>query len=485
MKKFTVLALAALLVVAFAMPASALENIFGGYWHTRFLTQKNFDGDNRGNLDLRQVETRTRLYYTAKLNDNLKLVNKFEMDTVWGDKNTNVIAGANNTAAAGATPIWNGGNSSGYSQNWGDSGADGVAIEIKNSYADFNVGPVNFLVGVQNFTLGRGFISNDDASGMKAIWKVNDGLYLPFIWQKMKEGGAGQDANEMDIDAYICAPIIYLSKDIKINPYYVFLHSKDGGLMPLGTAVPTATGVYGLADNINVHVAGLDFDAKMGAASLWFTGIMQFGSVQDNTGALTGAPADQEVDLKGYLLAAGGKFDLGKADIHGQVLYATGEELGGAGNTAYGDKEMNAYFTTSSTLYAWAEIMGAGMFDNSAANVSSAQIGSYGAPGYFVSNVMAANIGVTVKPMDKLTVTADLWYAKLEEENVFGEDELGIEADLKVSYKLVEGLTLDVVAAYLFAGDATESAASATYTFDNGKNVKDPFELGAQLSLSF
>ncbi len=36
-------------------------------------------------------------------------------------------------------------------------------IEIKNTYADFNVGPVNFLVGVQHFTLGRGFIADDDA----------------------------------------------------------------------------------------------------------------------------------------------------------------------------------------------------------------------------------------------------------------------------------------------------------------------------------
>lgn len=450
MKKFTVLALAALLVIAFTVPASALENIFGGYWQTRFATQKNFDGDNTGALDIRQVDTRTRLYYTAKINDNLKLVNKFEMDTQWGDTRTS------NTAAAQVA--------SGYmNSNWGDAGADGVAIEIKNSYADFNVGPVNFLVGVQNFKLARGFIMDDDASGMKAIWKVNEGLYLPFVWIKNKEGGAGDDENEQDIDMYIFTPVIYLTKDIKINPYYVLLHSQDGLLMPgtlLGITLP------GRVDNINVHVAGVDFDATMGAASLWLTGIMQTGSLTTED-ALLGLPKGTEVDLKGYLLAAGGKFNLGKADIHGQAFYATGEENGVA------DKEVNSYFTTSYNSYYWAEIMGQGIFDNFTGGFSDA---SAGAPGDAPSNILAVNLGATFKPMDKLTITADLWYAKLDEENAFGEDKLGTEADLLISYKLVEGLTLDVVGAYLWAGDATSA---------DGKNDTNPYEFGTRLSLSF
>ena len=98
------------------------------------------------------------------------------MDTDWGNRNVNSAAIKR------------------YDANWGDAGADGVAIEIKNSYADFNVGPVNFLVGAHIITLARGFISDDDASDMNAIWKVNDGLYLPFVWKKGIEGGAGQDA---------------------------------------------------------------------------------------------------------------------------------------------------------------------------------------------------------------------------------------------------------------------------------------------------
>ncbi len=110
---------------------------------------------------------------------------------------------------------------------------------------------------------------------MKAIWKVNDGLYLPFIWQKMYEGSDdfGDAEDGQDIDMYIFTPVIYLSKDIKINPYYVFVAFRMGGF-----ATSHRHYAAGSFDNVNAHVFGLDFDAKMGAASLWFTGIMQTGS---------------------------------------------------------------------------------------------------------------------------------------------------------------------------------------------------------------
>ena len=81
--------------------------------------------------------------------------------------------------------------------------------------------------------------------------------------------------NDQDVDMYVFAPIIYLSKDIKINPYYVFLHSKDGVSCP--TMQPALTRrSFG---DIRCPYFGLDFDAKMGAASLWFTGIMQTGTL--------------------------------------------------------------------------------------------------------------------------------------------------------------------------------------------------------------
>ena len=47
MKKFAILALAAVMVIALTVPASALENEFGGAFNTRFQTRSNFDGFDR------------------------------------------------------------------------------------------------------------------------------------------------------------------------------------------------------------------------------------------------------------------------------------------------------------------------------------------------------------------------------------------------------------------------------------------------------
>ncbi|MBI9088533.1 MAG: hypothetical protein JEZ12_04910, partial [Desulfobacterium sp.] len=90
-------------------------------------------------------------------------------------------------------------------------------------------------------------------------------------------------------------------------------------------------------------------------------------------------------------------------------------------------------------------------------------------------NITAINFGTTVKASDKLSFDADLWYAMLNEDDANGEDKLGAEIDLKATYMLIENLKVEVVAAYLFADDATYK----------GSNDENPMEIGTRLSLSF
>ena len=134
MKKIIASAVGLMLVGGVAVTtASAVESQFGGYWRTRAYFMDNFtQPDSADNA----VDTRTRLYYTAKFNDDLKFVNKFEFNTMWGDN------------------------------NGGDLAADGKGNwRIKNSYVDFNLGMVNAKVGIQGATIARGFVFSDDFSG--------------------------------------------------------------------------------------------------------------------------------------------------------------------------------------------------------------------------------------------------------------------------------------------------------------------------------
>lgn len=436
MKKLGLMALAALLMVAFTVPAWAMENQFGGYWRTRMYTIQNFTGEDESEaMDWSGVDTRTRLYYTAVFHENLKFVNKFEFNSVWGDT------------------------------NGGDIGADGTGhIRVKNSYADFNLGPVNAKIGIQGGKIARGFFFDDDFSG--AVVSFNGpGFSIPLYWIKAFEGGMGKDANDLDVDYYGISPTFNLADgNISINPFAFYAYSKDisawnpvihaNGQRAKDTVNPDNT-----FDEFNLYFAGLNFDAKFGTASLWLTGIYEGGTIDLKDG--------RDFDVSAWLAAAGFTADFGVGNVHGQFFYATGDD----GK----DEDFEYFFVPSQNYntgqsYYWAEIMGYGIFDNWT---------SRNAPADKISNVMAANLGVTIKPMDKLTITFDAWYAALAEDimvNGSEENYLGTELDLVITYELVKGLNLDIVGAYLIAGEAT--------TLDS-KDEADPYEIGTRLSLSF
>ncbi len=97
---------------------------------------------------------------------------------------------------------------------------------------DFKLAEQRFTVGVQDFMLARGYIFNDDAAGIKAIFKVNDAIYLPLIYMKMYEGGAGYTSgnsnSNYDMSAYVFYPSIFLNKDNVLKPHVSYITSQDG-----------------------------------------------------------------------------------------------------------------------------------------------------------------------------------------------------------------------------------------------------------------
>jgi hypothetical protein len=437
MKKLLVLSLAAVMVLAFTLPASALENVFGGYWRTRAFSEQNFSGtDNGTHSDVSRVDTRTRLYYTAILNDNLKFINQFETNVDWGD---NV---------------------------GGDAGADGTGIwRIRASYIDANIGAVRMTIGIQPWEQARGFIFSDQVSGVVLSTKFGDAL-IPFSWTKQSENDFGgvTDQNSWDIDVFSLYPVFNFGESFSLNPFVIYAYSKNGqdlSTNPLSTYGANAAfpGAFVNDDGLSVYWLGANADATLGSFNLWATAIYEGGELK------TDVNGEKNIDVKAYLAAIGGNVPLGPASLHGQFFYASGDNK-------ENDSDFKAFFGIDGRArgwsYYWAEIMGNGIFD---AQLSA---GSTANP----SNLWAANLGAVIKPMEKLSLRGELWYAAHPEDDfTTDEKKLGTEVDLVATYQLVEGLSMDLVGAYLFADDATA-------VNDNG-NDDDPWEVGTRLQISF
>jgi len=418
MKKIIASAVGLMMVGGVAVTtASAVEHQFGGYWRTRAFSQTDFkvradqsDTDKMLNgidndSSYWRVDTRTRLYYTAKFSDDFKFVNKFEFNTNWGD------------------------------DNGGNIGTDGTGnYRIKHSYADFTLGSTNTKIGLQGAAIARGFIFDDDFAG--AVVTMNFGnVSIPLMWGRVSGEYVSSSGHDQDILS--AQAKIKINDDMSITPYFAYEFG-------------TVKDYFGtdFAGNLDWYYLGIDADMNFGGGSFWGTAIWQGGNVDVGVNDVT-TLLDQ--DKAGVLLAFGGSISM----VHGQFFYASGDDNGLDGDD-------DAFTGATGNSYYWAEILGLGTFDNASSNGSAANN---------ISNIWAGNVGVKFKPMDKLTLGGDLWYAALVEDDAYGNDGLGTEIDLKLTYAVMDNLNLDVIGAYLFADDAT------------GQN--DPIEIGARLSLKF
>jgi len=374
--------------------ANAFESKFGGYWRTRAFSQTDFNGVDSSYF---RVDNRTRLYYTAIFNENFKFVNKFEFNSNWGD------------------------------DNGGDIGADGMGnFRIKNSYADFTLGNVNTKLGIHAAVIARGFIFDDDMSGVTV--KGTFGTVAPtFIWARAN--GEYTSAAGIDEDIFAVLVPLKIGDMTTLNPYFVY-HNADG--------------------NTENYYVGIDADMNFDVASAWGTFIYQGGTLTDSDGDV-----ELDSDTAGFLFAVGAKASI----VHGQFFYASGNSEKGDG---FIGEDNDEFAGVPGRSYYWSEIMGLGTFDNQASN---------GSPANGISNIWAANIGVKAPVGERWTLGADLWYASLAESDILGNDELGTEVDVKATYKVFDNMSLDLIGAYLFAGDATGD--------------EDPVEIGARLSLKF
>lgn len=234
MKRIALAILAIAFVIGSVAPAFAVEMQARGSWRAAGTFYDNADFDDDGGEETFRAQQRARVWFDFIANENLKAVLGLEIgDVTWG---------GNNAATVG---------------NDGALGTDGVNIEVKHAYLDFNLPntSVNIKAGLQPIyipgNLGS-LILDDDAAALMISAPINDMISITGGWIRaidnadQTQGGlvAVQEGDEWDTFALL-VPVT--ADGFSVTPY--LLYSMIG------------ENVYGGEDDTTMYHAG--FSAKV------------------------------------------------------------------------------------------------------------------------------------------------------------------------------------------------------------------------------
>lgn len=457
--KKTMLAIAAVtaLTAATAVPAMALENEFHGMYRMfGFLTNAETGGGTFNLADESQnsffAEQRARLMYTAKANDDLKLVTQFELDARFGGSN------------AGSTGKY-------QTNDAGGLDADQVTLETKNFYLDFKIPatPVNMKVGLQPFSDAyQGVFGAFDGTGVVASAKV--GAFTPTLgWFRLADnmfttGGTAFTTNNKTlpgddtVDLYVVDGKFAINKDISVGASYYNVQNDIG-------VDTVSTGFGPLVDYQLLHQLGVNASAKVGPAAL--TGFLayQFGDYSDTR------------DLSAFAAAAIAKVAVGPGTINASALYLSGQDADTTGDfNSFRQLATNgtvSYFNPSNM---WLLIRNGAMINSSTA-IGSTDLtkGNRGLMGIFGGYEMA---------MGKAFGSANIGYARVDEKRTAESSSIGTEINATIGYKLYDNLAASFTAAYLVLGDGADSADNFGGTL-GATDADNPYMTNIQLSYLF
>ena len=427
MKKITVLALAACMAFAVAVPAMAVEVDFSGYYRVRGFMNSNISLDDRAEESEAYYDNRFRLQTVFKATDAVSVTTRFDAldDNVWGDQTENDI-------------------------DW-----DRVYMTIMSDVGMFMIG--HQQAGVW----GLDFFDDDyNDDRIKYVGKTGD-FYFGAIIQKTGEYDS-ESAWTVDGESDADTDVYYLFGGIKqedLEAGLLAVYARDASESnPLiatyggGTATKYALLPYGKFTAGPLSVRG---------EVVYETGDLDYDA----------AVADTDISTLSYALEGSFSLDmarlyLGWVSVSGQdeadaVLAMTGQ--GGEitqGNTTYGGlgDDFNPLAILTDDL--------GGKMLNSGGGVI------YGV------DLLYAGADVTVN--DKLSVAGIIGYATANEEWAGKDDEYGTEIDVTVTYQIMDNLEYEATLAYLM----TEDLLAATKGV-GPNNADDNFGIMHQIKASF
>ncbi|HRU88045.1 MAG TPA: hypothetical protein P5172_03705 [Syntrophales bacterium] len=523
MRKFWVILLSLGLIMAFAMPAAAVDVKFSGLYYAM-----GWYVDNHSGLDKDQLkgaadwggetqhptqarETRSmrgpnafyaqrfRLQPEFQIVEGLKLVTRFDaMEKRWGDQ---AWAGATGeTQSRTQTPLGS------PDPNGVRRGAGTVKaqenLEWERAYLDFNVPFGKFQVGYMQFlTWGTDFLNTPlSAGGIRYYFSQGPWMAVAAIekraeWVGLNAGNIGV-ANDADRDVYDLG-VIYKFKPGEAGILYQYSRSsgakwgQDNGYL---------TSIMGLYPYTKLTFGNFFIEAE---------GIYGWGdlrSYESTTRAATqGAPrAGQDltnVGLSVYGAFVHAKYDWKPAYIGAQFVYISGDDndkpdkvTGSVVGALQGNYGFNRALILWNSDYG--DNLGA-MQGNIAGVTANRRTGANYMVNQFMDNVWFYQLYLGVKPTPKMDFKVALSLANADKKpksdvgvvgspgyysaatvREFDSAKYGTELDVTGSYKIYDNLTYMVGFGYLWVGDYFRG-------YDVDAKVKDNYLLTHRLTLNF
>jgi len=318
-----------------------------------------------------------------------------------------------------------------------------------------------------------GILLGGDIPGiaMETMWAPNMRSTLTFvqIGEKIDPITA---AGQRESWALLASLELEVFKGLTVKPTYAYA-SYDGGnpgTGNLGTEAKDGFSVNGTNLRTTRHTLGGDVRWTMGGFTLQPTFLVQLGEQEIPRIAAGPNAGTNEVDIRSWIFDTTAGYRIGPLNIEGRVMWTPG--MGASHNVANG-ADVN-YYQAINPAFAymggWTEIQTSGVdyataLLAGAPGVSLRQSPSYDKYGR-VFAALAADYSVTPALTLKGLVNVSWTDEEVDTDRVLGatgltggdgrgdDRYLGTEVNLGLTYRFAPNVALDLIGAYLFAGDA-------------------------------
>jgi hypothetical protein len=282
--------------------------------------------------------------------------------------------------------------------------------------------PINVTVGHQYLQLGNGWFLQNKHFGSDAwvVANVTGANTLAFVNIKVAEGNAANASD--DVDAYALLDVFKINEDMSIGIDIANVKIRS-----------TAVG-FGPATGADLMNYSLNFNGKFGIVKLMAQADVQGGKISN------GGPAEPK--FKGTEIVVQGNVGMDPVTINFLLAQGSGQKSTDTDVKQFVNfLDINPRYTF---LYEY-KLAGAG-----------------GAAHQGFANTTCISVGAMFAASKSLNLGLDVYYLLATEkiENGMGEesDEIGIEVDAKVNWKLYDNLTWNWDLGYFMPGKAYKTS---------------------------